>query len=119
MKIENESQRQQKVARQIQKDLSEIFQRNAQEFALGKMVTVTRVRVSPDLRYAHAYLSVFPSEHTEAVEQRIEGVASRIRLELGKRVRHQLKAVPELQFRVDDSLDYIDNIDRLLNSDKE
>lgn len=118
MKIENESLRQQKVSRELQRVLGELFQREAATFALRQMVTVTRVRVSPDLGVARVYLSVFPSSQTESVMAHIENVKSEIRYALGKQVRHQLRVVPELGFFVDDSLDYIDNIDRLLHGDK-
>lgn len=114
-----ESTRQQKVARQIQKDLSEIFQRNASALALGQMVTVTRVRMSPDLEYARAMLSVFPSSKAPEVMLCIEGKTNEIRFELGKRVRHQLRVVPSLSFFLDDSLDYIERIDQLLTPKKE
>lgn len=119
MRIDNETTRQQKVARQVQRDLSEIFQREAVNFALGQMVTVTRVRMSPDLEYARVMLSVFPSDKGAAVMRQVESVGSEIRFLLGKRVRHQLRVVPELTFILDDSLDYIDRIDQLLGAKKE
>ena len=80
----------------------------------GIMVSVSIVRVSPDLGIAKAYLSVFPSEKgTEVVNHLNENIKA-IRFELGNRVRHQLRIIPELRFYIDDSLDYIENIDKLL-----
>lgn len=114
-----ESTRQQKVARQIQKDLSEIFQRDAATLALGHMITVTRVRMSPDLEYARVMLSIFPSEKASEVMGQIESKSNEIRFNLGQRVRHQLRVVPSLTFFLDDSLDYIERIDQLLTPKKE
>lgn len=117
MQTGEESTRQLKVARQVQRDLSEIFRLGAREYCQGRMVTVTRVRVSSDLEYAHAYLSIFPSGNAEEVVQSIAARAREIRYQLGKRVGKQLRVVPELTFALDDSLDYIENIDRLLKAD--
>jgi ribosome-binding factor A len=78
------------------------------------MVSVTRVRISPDLSVCTAYLSVFPSEKSEEIVQNITRNEKQIRYELGTRIRYQLRIVPELRFFVDDSLDYIDRIDELL-----
>lgn len=113
-----QSTRQRKVSRQIQRDLSELFQRNASTFGVGRMVTVTAVRITPDLEMARVYLSVFPSSDAKTVLAQISAQAREIRYQLGQRVRHQLRVVPELHFAVDDSLDYIENIDRLLNGDE-
>ncbi|PIE84501.1 MAG: ribosome-binding factor A [Bacteroidia bacterium] len=112
-----ESMRQLKVARQLQRDLSEIFRIGAATYALGRMVTVTRVRMSPDLEYANVFLSIFPSNDVEEAMRGIRQQTREIRYDLGKRVRHQLRVVPELRFELDDSLDYIDRIDELLSSD--
>jgi len=111
-----ESTRQQKVARQIQKDLSEIFMLESRAIAQNKMITVTVVRMSPDLSLAKVYLSIFPSENASEFLEKLQHHAKHIRLELGKRVRHQLRIVPELAFFIDDSLDYLDHIDELLCS---
>lgn len=109
-----ENTRQQKVARQIQKDLSDIFIREAAPMLRGAMVTVTSVRISPDLGYAKAYLSVFPYEKHVEVMEALEANNRQIRKTLGAKVRNQLRIVPELQFFLDDSLEYIDKIDNLL-----
>lgn len=80
----------------------------------GVMVSVTRVRVSPDLGICTAYLSIFPSERGEELLKNINANEKAIRYDLGQRVRHQLRIIPELRFFIDDSLDYIDRIDELL-----
>lgn len=80
----------------------------------GTLVSVSKCYISPDMSICRAYLSVFPSERSEEIVANINGNVPAIRFELGKRVRHQLRIIPELKFFVDDSLDYLENIDRLL-----
>lgn len=111
-----ETTRQQKIARMLQKEMSEIFLQYARELR-GILITVSNVRVSTDLSIARIYLSVFPSEKAQEIISGIEEKNKAIRYELGKKVRHQLRIIPELYFHLDDSLDYIDNIDKLLQSD--
>jgi ribosome-binding factor A len=111
-----ESTRQKKVSRLIQKELADIFLRKNNEFAPGKLVSITIVRVSPDLSFAKVFLSVFPSAGQDEVVSSIKDHTAKIRFELGQKVRTQLRIVPEIAFFVDDSLDYIDNIDKLLKS---
>jgi ribosome-binding factor A len=108
-----DTNRQQKVNRLIQKELSEIFLLDAKKMP-GVLISVTNVRVSPDLGMAHAYLSVFPSERAEELVKNVNENVKTVRYDLGRRLRNQLRVVPELAFHVDDSLDYIENIDRLL-----
>ena len=108
-----ETTRQQKIARLIQKELSDIFQRQTQGLH-GVLVSVSAVRVSPDLSIAKGYLSIFPSERVQEILQNINGNARTLRFELGTRVRHQLRIIPELKFFLDDTLDYLDHIDALL-----
>ena len=91
-----------------------MFQRECKEVALGAMLSVTTVRVSPDLSYARMYVSIFPSEKTEAVLASLGEKNKQIRFILGKKIGKQTRIVPELRFFVDDSLDYIDHIDSLL-----
>ena len=105
--------RQNKIARLLQKELSQIFQEQTRSLH-GVMVSVTRVKVSPDLSICTAYLSIFPSEKGEELLQNITAHEKQIRYELGTRVRYQLRIIPELRFFIDDSLDYIDRIDELL-----
>jgi len=109
-----ETTRQQKVARQIQKDLSEIFMHAKRDITQSKMITVTVVRMSPDLSLAKVYLSVFPSDNAAKFLDNLQHHIKHIRLELGKKVRHQLRIVPEIAFFIDDSLDYAEHIDELL-----
>lgn len=78
------------------------------------MVSVTRCRISPDLSICTAYLSVFPSERGEEIINNVNANEKTIRYELGTRVRHQMRIIPELRFFIDDSLDYIEHIDELL-----
>ncbi|MDE6427923.1 MAG: 30S ribosome-binding factor RbfA, partial [Muribaculaceae bacterium] len=80
------------------------------------MVSVSSVKVSPDLSVAKAYLSVFPSEQAPEVIENINAQAKTVRYELAQKVRFQLRRCPELQFYLDDSIDYLENIDKLLNS---
>jgi ribosome-binding factor A len=105
--------RQNKIARLLQKELSQIFQEQTRSLH-GVMISVTRVRISPDLSVCTAYLSIFPSEKNEELIKNITKNDKQIRYELGTRVRHQLRIIPELRFFIDDSLDYIDRIDELL-----
>ena len=108
-----ETTRQNKISRLIQKELSDIFLLQTKAMN-GVLVSVSVVRISPDMIVARAYLSVFPSERSEEIVKNINNNMKSIRYELGNRVRHQLRIIPELKFFVDDSLDYIENIDRLL-----
>lgn len=111
--VKMETTRQNKIARLIQKELSEIFLLQTKQMH-GVLVSVSVVRISPDLSYARAYLSVFPSERAEEIVKNINANMKSIRYELGKRVRFQLRIIPELKFFVDDSLDYVEHIDELL-----
>ncbi len=108
-----ETTRQNKIARLIQKELSEIFLLQTKAMN-GVLVSVSVVRISPDMGIARVYLSIFPSEKSEEIIDNINKSAKSIRYELGVRVRHQLRIIPELKFFLDDSLDYIDKIDQLL-----
>lgn len=109
-----ESTRQAKISRLLQKELSEIFRRQTAK-THGVIVSVSAVRVTPDLSIAKVYLSVFPSDKSDEMLKNIEASAKTIRYELAQIVRFQLRKVPELQFYLDDSLDYIENIDKLLS----
>lgn len=108
-----ETTRQAKIARLLQKDLSEIFRLQTAK-THGTLVSVSAVRISPDLSIARVYLSIFPPEKAQEVIEGINASAKTIRYELAQRVRFQLRKCPELTFYIDDSLDYIENIDRLL-----
>lgn len=111
-----ETTRQQKIARMLQKELGEIFLLYARKLQ-GTLITVTGVRVSPDLGIVHVHLSIFPSEKATTIITQVNADTKAIRFDLGKRVRNQLRIVPELHFHIDDSLDYLENIDNLLKQD--
>lgn len=113
-----DSTRQSKIARLIQRELSEIFQQQTRA-THGILVSVSAVRVSPDLSIARAYLSIFPPAKSGDILNNINANTKSIRYDLGTRVRHQLRIIPELKFFIDDSLDYIENIDTLLKKDEE
>lgn len=109
-----ETTRQSKINRLLQKELGEIFLAETKKMH-GTLVSVSIVRISPDLSVAKIYLSIFPSEKSEVILASVKENAKSIRYELAQRVRFQLRKVPELIFFLDDSLDYIENIDTLLN----
>ncbi len=108
-----ETTRQNKIARLLQKELSDIFEQQTRQ-TRGIIVSVSKCRISPDLSVCTSYLSVFPSEKAQEIVDNISNNARSVRYELGKRVRYQLRIIPELRFYVDDSLDYIQHIDSLL-----
>lgn len=108
-----ETTRQNKIARLIQKELSDIFQRQTSQMR-GVIVSVSACRISPDLSVCRVYLSVFPSNRADELVNNINTNGRSVRFELGKRVGKQLRIIPELKFFIDDSLDYVDHIDELL-----
>jgi len=108
------STRQDKVSKQIQKDVAVILQLYGNGLLPGKMLTVTKVRISPDLGLAKVYVSIFPSSNGIMDIDLLNEHKGVIRNNLGKKIRHQLKKVPEIAFYLDDSLDYLDNINNLL-----
>jgi ribosome-binding factor A len=111
-----ESTRQQKIARLIQKDLGEIFQLLGRDLFPGNLVTVTKVTVSPDLAVSKVYLSLFGRTEKSELLKEINAHRKAIRLQLGNRIHNQVRVIPDLEFFIDDSLDYIENIERLLKS---
>jgi ribosome-binding factor A len=112
-----ETKRQQRIAKMLQKDMGEIFQVEVRSLVAGVLVTVTKVNVTPDLSLARFYISIFGTDNKKALLQRINHQAGEIRGHLGRRARHQLRHIPEVQFFEDDSLDYIENIDNLLKDE--
>lgn len=108
-----ESTRLSKIERLLQKELSDIFQKQTQGMH-GTLVSVSVVRVSPDLGVARVYLSIFPTEKSKELLEAIRANVKAIRYDLGQRIRLQVRKIPELSFFIDDSLDYIENIDNLL-----
>ena len=108
-----ETPRQNKIARLLQKELGDIFLLQTKSMH-GVLVSVSAVRISPDMSIARVYLSIFPSEKGEELIKNINANMKSIRYELGTRVRFQLRIIPELKFFLDDSLDYLERIDELL-----
>ena len=111
-----ESTRLNKVNRLLQKELGDYFVKGSRESFEGAMITVTTVRVTPDLGQAKVYLSIFPPQQKDKVFGIVQEKTKTIRHELGQRIRHQIRVIPELVFYVDDSLDYIEKIDNLLRT---
>ena len=109
-----ESTRQQKISRLIQKDLGTIFQQESHNLFEGALITVTKVQVSKDLSFAKVYVSLFITSDKQVLLDKIRHHGREIRHLLARRVHDQLRVMPELQFFLDDSLDYIENIDHLL-----
>ena len=112
--MEGQSTRQLKVARQLQRDLAEIIRSRGMAAFGGAMLTVSEVRISPDLSIAKVYVSIFPSAKQKEVMETLEQEKKSIRGELGRQVAKQLRIVPELDFYLDTSLDYAEHIDQLL-----
>lgn len=112
-----ETQRQKKIAALIQKDLAEMLQRAATDGGLkGTLISVSKVYVTPDLSLSRVYVSIFPSQKASELLQNIQENKGRIRHDLARLTRHQLRRVPELQFFLDDSLDYIEDIEKSLKA---
>ena len=108
------STRQLKVARELQRDLSEIIRSRGMEAFGGAMVTVSEVRISPDLSIAKVFVSIFPSDRAPQVMKMLEDEKRTIRGELGRKVASQLRIVPEIDFLLDTTLDYAEHIEELL-----
>ena len=109
-----ETTRQSKIARLIQKEISDIFLGFTRNLQQGILVSPTIVRISPDLSVARVYISVFPKEKEQEILNLMNEKTVSIRHDLAQRTRHQLRTVPTLTFFLDDSLDYLENIDQLL-----
>jgi len=110
-----ETQRQKKIAGLLQQDLADILQRSATDGGLrGVIITVSKVYVTSDLSIARVYVSIFPPKEAQGLLKGIQAESAGIRHELARRTRHQLRRVPELLFFLDDSLDYIEKIEKSL-----
>lgn len=109
--------RQKKIEALLQKELSDIFRVYAREFCQGAMVTVTKVNVAPDLSYAKSFLSIFATKDDKETFKEIQSHNGEIRFQLGKRLGKSLRRIPELGFVIDDSLDYAEEIDKILKDD--
>ena len=108
------SNRQQKVAREIQRCFAEIIRGLGMAQFDGAMLTVSGVRISPDLSSAYIYISIFPSEKAGKVMEILKANSKALRGELGNRMFKQLRIIPEITFFVDSSLDYVAHIEELL-----
>lgn len=109
-----ESTRQKKISRLLQKELAIIFQQDAPAVFGNMLFTVTTVRITEDLSIAKVYLSIFPVKDTENLLKKIKEKTTFFRNILAKKIRHQIRVIPELHFFIDDSADYADEINRLL-----
>lgn len=110
-----ETQRQKKIAGMLQQDLAEILQRAAAEGGLkGILITVSKVHVTTDLSIAKVYVSIYPTREAKPLLKGMQAMQPQIRHELAQRTRHQMRRVPELLFYLDDSLDYIEAIEKSL-----
>lgn len=108
-----ESKRQRQIARQIHKDLGEIFQKELRGVFGSTFVTITDVKVTPDLAIARVYLSFLQAKDKQEVLEKIQENSKLIRLHLGQRVRHQFRIVPDFQFYLDDTAEYAQKIEEL------
>jgi ribosome-binding factor A len=112
-----ESTRLQKVNKLLQRDLGSIMQTESRNILRsGAMITVTKVNTSPDLSVAHVFVSLFATPDKQELLKQIKKSAATFRSLLAPKIRHQMRVVPELIFELDDSLDYAENIDRLLHN---
>ncbi|OCX51112.1 ribosome-binding factor A [Mucilaginibacter sp. PPCGB 2223] len=110
-----ESKRQQKFAGVIQEDLAAIFQREGMSFLPNTLVTITKVRVTPDLALARIFLSFFNSANTQSALQTIKLHASEIRYKLGARIKDQVRIIPQLEFFIDDTSEYVERMDKIFD----
>lgn len=112
--MEELSTRQNKISRLIHREMADILLRINKTKFTGKLISVTVVRVTKDLGIARIYLSIFPSEFADEILKEIELMTKHLRGDLGRKLGKSLRVIPNLEFYIDDSLDYIDNIDRLI-----
>ncbi|WP_316816573.1 30S ribosome-binding factor RbfA [Pedobacter nyackensis] len=110
-----ESKRQQKFAGIIQEELAAIFQREGAAYLPNTLVTITKVRVSPDLAVAKVYLSFLNTNNTSLSVAEVNSHAGEIRYKLGARIRHQARVIPTLTFFVDDTNEYVEHMDKLFD----
>ncbi len=111
-----ESKRQLKFAKLIQKDLGDIFQKELPMVSAGSLITVTIVRMSPDLGTSKVFLSVFPESRREDVMKNVEDNKSMIRNLLGKRIKNQVRVIPHLMYYLDDTQDEVDKINKIFKN---
>jgi ribosome-binding factor A len=109
-----ETTRQQKVARLLQKEMGDIFKLDMPRLYPAAMITVTKVNVTRDLSIARFYLSIYALKGTKPPVEEIREHTSEFRFKLGNRIRNQVRMIPQLEFFEDDSLDYIENLEKLM-----
>ncbi len=114
-----ETNRQKKIAGVLQKDLADVLQHAAQDGMKGVIISVSKVNVTTDLSQAKVYLSVFPQINRDVILRGVQDNTATIRYEMARRTKNQLRRMPELSFYIDDSLDYIENIDNALKGKNE
>ncbi|WP_372766231.1 30S ribosome-binding factor RbfA [Lutibacter sp.] len=114
-----ETNRQKKIAGVLQKDLADVLQHAAQDGMKGIIISVSKVLVTSDLSNAKVYISVFPQAKRDLILEGLKENTATIRYEMAKRTREQLRRMPELFFYMDDSLDYIEDIDNALKGKQE
>lgn len=112
-----ETQRQEKIGRLIQKEMGMLFQKELSHFGQGGMMTITKAKISPDLSIAKVYVSILAVEEPKKVIEELNENERDIRFAFGKKIKNQLRIVPHLKFFQDDSMEYYENIDRLLKED--
>jgi ribosome-binding factor A len=110
-----ESNRQKKFAGLLQEELASIFQREGAAYLPNTLVTITKVRVSPDLAVAKVYLSFLNTNNTGLSVATVNSHAGEIRYKLGSRIRHQARVVPTLTFFVDDTNEYVERMDQIFD----
>ena len=111
-----ETKRQQKFARVIQKELSEILQKEGWSFHGNSIVTITMVRMSPDLSIAKVYLSIFNAENNELLLNELRAKSREIRYKLGEKIRNQVRVIPSIDFFIDDSMEYVSKMEKLFDA---
>lgn len=111
--------RMKRLSKQIQKDLSDILIRINKDHFQGKMISISEVRLTPDLSIAKVFLSIFPSENSDDVVKQVSEMTNQIRYELGNKIRNQVRKIPELRFALDVTFDEMEKIDKLLKEDNE
>ncbi len=113
-----ETNRQKKIGKVLQQDLAEILQNQLREAGkTGIIISVSKVRVTTDLSIAKAYLSIFPPKYSKEILEEITAIKSKIKHELAQRTRQQLRKMPDMNFYLDDSLDYIQNIEKSIKGE--
>jgi ribosome-binding factor A len=110
-----ESKRQQKFAGVLQQDLAAIFQREGMAYLPNTLVTITKVRVTPDLAIARVFLSFFNNVNVQQSLQTVKSHASEIRYKLGARIKDQVRVIPQLEFFVDDTNEYVERMDKIFD----